>query len=180
MDQDERGEEHREVVSRRRFLQGGGLALGGLLLADALYREPRSFQTVEIALPLAKVPPGHELRIVHLSDLHIRSFHGYFKRVAAAVNALAPDVILLTGDYLERSRNVRGVQRFLRMLRASQGIFAVQGNWEYWARVEGENLRRHFARTGTELLINERRVLELGGVPVSIPDLDYPAPADSL
>jgi predicted MPP superfamily phosphohydrolase len=167
-------------ISRRRFLLGGGLTLGGLVLGDAVYREPRAFQVEEVSLPLAKVPPGRELRIVHISDLHIRNLHGYYKEVANAIASLSPELILLTGDYLERNRSIRNVQKFLKMLKAPQGIFAVQGNWEYWARVEGENLRRHFAGVGVTLLLNRRHDLTLQGVPVSILGLDYPSPTDNL
>ncbi len=167
-------------LSRRQFLLGGGFALGSLALGRGLYWEPRDFEIKEVALPLAKIPPGRELRIVHLSDLHIRTFHRYFEKVAAAVNRLRPDIILLTGDYLERSRNLKGVKRFLRLLRSAKGVFAVQGNWEYWARLEGENLRRHFARAGTRLLINQRDDLNLHQVPLSILGLDYPSTADNL
>jgi len=149
-------------------------------LGDAVYREPRAFQVEEVSLPLAKVPPGRDLRIVHISDLHIRTFHGYYKEVADAVASLSPEIILLTGDYLERNRSIRNVQRFLEMLKAPRGIFAVQGNWEYWARVEGENLRRHFARVGVTLLLNRRHDLTLQGVPLSILGLDYPSATDNL
>jgi len=166
-------------ISRRAFLLGGSALLGGGVLADA-FLEPQAFLVEEMALPLEKIPPGRELRFVHISDLHIRNFGGYFRRVAQAVNALAPEFVLLTGDYLERSRNIRGVQHFLRLLRAPLGVFAVQGNWEFWARVEGENLRRHFAAAGTTLLINERRDLEAQGIPLSLLGLDYPSSADSL
>jgi hypothetical protein len=167
-------------ISRRRFLLGGGLTLGGLVLGDAVYREPRAFQVEEVSLPLAKVPPGRELRIVHISDLHIRTLHGYYKEVAKAIASLSPELILLTGDYLEKNRSIRNVRKFLKMLRAPQGVFAVQGNWEYWARVEGENLRRHFAQVGVALLINRRHDLVLQGVPVSILGLDYPSATDNL
>lgn len=167
-------------ISRRRFLLGGGLTLGGLVTGNAAYREPRAFQVEEISLPLAKVPPGRELRIVHLSDLHISTFHDYYQDVAETVASLAPEIILLTGDYLERNRNIRSVQRFLEMLKAPHGIFAVQGNWEYWARVEGENLRRHFAQVGVNLLLNRGHDLMLQGVPVSILGLDYPSATDDL
>lgn len=167
-------------ISRRTFLLGGAAAVGGTVLSDAFLLEPRLFQVQEVNLPMAKVAPGRELRIVHLSDIHIRRFNDYFHEVAEGANALAPDLILLTGDYLELNRNIRGVQRFLELLRAPNGVFAVQGNWEFWARVEGENLRRHFAGVGVNLLINERRDLDLQGIPTSLLGLDYPSTADSL
>ena len=73
--------------------------------------------------------------------------------MADQVARLEPDLIVLTGDYLEEERNIRGVLSFLKQLQAPHGIFAVQGNWEYWSRLEGENLRRHFAGAGVRLLI---------------------------
>ncbi|MBE0598757.1 MAG: metallophosphoesterase [Desulfuromonadales bacterium] len=167
-------------ISRRTFLLGGGAALGAGVLGEALIREPNSFEIREVVVPLAKIPPGRELRLVHLSDLHLRTFHRYYEQVAIAANRLEPDILLLTGDYLEENRNISEVRRFLKLLRTTSGIFAVQGNWEYWARLEGENLRRHFARAQISLLINERRDLELQGVPLSVLGLDYPSAADTL
>jgi len=166
-------------VSRRSFLLWATGA-GALILGDGLLWEPRAFQVQELNLPLAKIPPGREIRIVLLSDLHIRSFNAYFKRVARTVQSLDPELILLTGDYLELQRNLGAVRQFLEMLQAPEGIYAVQGNWEYWARVEGENLRNHFARWGITLLINERYDLELRETPLSILGLDYPSPSDAL
>lgn len=167
-------------MSRRRFLATGTLGLGGLVAGDALLREPQAFKVEEIVLPLAKIPPGRELRLVHISDLHIRAFHGYYQRVAETVNALAPEIILITGDFLEEDRNLADVRRFLELLRASMGIFAVQGNWEYWARLEGENMRRHLARAGVTLLIDQRLDLDVRNVPISVLGLDYPSSVDRL
>jgi uncharacterized protein len=164
-------------LTRRNFLLGGGAA-GVLAFGNAFGLEPYSFQIRELQLPVAKVPPGRTLRLVQLSDLHIGAFNGYFQRVAEAVNALEPEVIVLTGDYLEKGRNISEVRTFLQLLRAGEGIVAIQGNWEYWSRLEGENLRRHFARAGVTLLINERQDLEIRGIPLSILGLDYPSSAD--
>lgn len=167
-------------MSRRTFVLGGLAAAGSLATADAFWLEPRGFVVEELSLPLAKLPPGRELRLVQLSDLHLRHLNDYARRVAAAANALAPEAILLTGDFLERARNIRGLLEFLELLQAPQGVWGVQGNWEYWARVEGENLRRHLAGAGATLLIDERRDLEIQGVPLSLLGLDYPSPADHL
>ncbi|MEZ4598507.1 MAG: metallophosphoesterase [Syntrophotaleaceae bacterium] len=167
-------------ISRRKFL-ASSLALGGSLsLGDALWLEPRSFVIEEILLPLPKMPPGKELRIVHLSDLHLHDLPPHFAEAANTVNALNPDLILLTGDYLEQEKNLKGVLTFLGLIKAARGVFAVQGNWEYWARLEGENLRRHFARVSVELLIDERRDLDIQDIPLSILGLDYPSASVNL
>lgn len=165
-------------ISRRRFLSLGMAGLSGALLAEAAWYEPQALQVERNAIdsPL----PGGRVRVVQVSDLHLSSFNNYFMEVASKVARLEPDLIVLTGDYLEEERNIRGVLSFLKQLRAPHGIYAVQGNWEYWSRLEGENLRRHFAGAGVKLLINERADLDINGRALSIYGLDYPSSTDYL
>ncbi len=165
-------------LTRRGFLRLGLIGAGAAGLADIFWLEPRGVR-VE-TLPVNTGQKGRLIRLVQISDLHLETFDSYFQKIAAQVAGLNPDLIVLTGDYLEEERNIRGVLDFLRLLKAPQGIFAVQGNWEYWSRLEGENLRRHFAGTGVRLLINERADLEVNGQKLSILGLDYPSSGDQL
>ena len=171
---------HRRSISRRKFLVSSLALGGGLVLGDALWLEPRSFVVEEVILPLAKMPPGRELHVVHLSDLHLHTLPPHFKSAAEVVNRLKPDIILLTGDYLEQEKNLSGVLEFMKLLKASRGIFAVQGNWEYWARLEGEPLRRNFAKVGVQLLIDQRHDLNIRQLPLTILGLDYPSASVNL
>ncbi|WP_305042654.1 metallophosphoesterase [Geoalkalibacter sp.] len=168
------------TLSRRTFLALGGLGASGLGLGHGFWHAPRAVRIEPVRLPLGKMAAGARLRFVQLSDLHIQSFAPYHRKVANLVNGLDADLILITGDFLDRERNLTAVRQFLELLRAPHGIFAVQGNWEYWARIEGENLRQAFARWGVTLLINERADLSLGNTPLSLLGLDYPSPADAL
>ncbi len=165
-------------ITRRRFLTLGLGGLTGTLLADTLWYEPQAIKLENLSVPVAQFKKS--LRLVQISDLHLNNFNRYFEKVAAKVNALQPDLIMLTGDYLEEERNIRGVLDFLKELKAKHGIYAVQGNWEYWSRLEGENLRRHFAGVGVKLLIDERADLEINGQSLSILGLDYPSSTDQL
>jgi predicted MPP superfamily phosphohydrolase len=167
-------------LSRRRFLTAGAGLAGGLFLGKACWHEPRTFVVEKLNLSVAKVPPGPGLRIVHLSDLHLRSLPNHFAAAAATINALGPDLILLTGDYLDQARKLEGALNFCKLLRCEGGIFAVQGNWEYWSRLEGEPLRRKLAKAGVELLIDEQRDLLIRGIPLSILGIDYPSASRSL
>jgi hypothetical protein len=169
---------HSRTLTRRRFLRLGLAGLAAAGLADILWIEPRGVR-VE-TLPVTTGQSGRPIRMVQISDLHLENFSRYFQKVAELATGLNPDLIVLTGDYLEEERNIRGVLEFLRTLKAPHGIFAVQGNWEYWSRLEGENLRRHFAGAGVRLLINERADLEINGQQLSLLGLDFPSSGDQL
>ena len=165
-------------MSRRQFLSLGLAGASGALLADSLWYEPQALQIERHMLQSSS--QGGKVRIVQISDLHLSDFNSYFEEVTKQVADLKPDLILLTGDYLEEQRNIRGVLSFMKNLKATHGIYAVQGNWEYWSRLEGENLRRHFAGVGVKLLINERADLEINDHALSIFGLDYPSSTDHL
>ena len=165
-------------VSRRRFLSLGMAGITGTFLADTLWYEPQALQVEKLTLPTGSA--GKKVRMIQISDLHLSHFNNYFEKVARKVVSLQPDLIVLTGDYLEEERNIRGVLSFMKELKATHGIYAVQGNWEYWSRLEGENLRRHFAGVGVKLLINERADLEINGHALSLFGLDYPSSTDHL
>lgn len=168
----------RQGVSRRRFLSLGMAGITGTFLADTLWYEPQALQVERINL--SSNAPGGKVRLLQISDLHLSSFNSYFEKVTRLVADIQPDLIVLTGDYLEQERNIRGVLSFMKKLKATHGIYAVQGNWEYWSRLEGENLRRHFAGVGVKLLINERADLEINGRALSLFGLDYPSSTDHL
>lgn len=170
---------HRRL-SRRTFLALNGAGAFTLLSAHGLVLEPRSIVTETLSLPMKKLRAGQELNLVHISDLHIEKFSAYHQDVIRRVNTPQADVILITGDFIGEERNLAAVRNFLRQLKASHGIFAVQGNWEYWGRVEGKNLQRAFSNWGIELLINQRRDIHIDDLPLSIAGLDYPSATDAL
>jgi len=78
----------------------------------------------------ADAPP---VRLLQMGDLHIERLTRRERDLLAQVAALAPDVILLTGDYLNLSyvhdkRALREAQKFLRQLGAPFGVYAVSGS----------------------------------------------------
>jgi predicted MPP superfamily phosphohydrolase len=89
-------------VTRRRLLQAGILGAAGLALyAGEAERHWAELTNIEIAL--RGLPAAFEgLRIVQLSDIHMDEFTEPFflRHIVRRVNALNPDIVLLTGDFV--------------------------------------------------------------------------------
>lgn len=79
--------------------------------------------------------PVEELKIVHISDLHLNYFKNktdFLEKVIAMVNAENPDIIAITGDDVSFSTE-EFVEHLtsLKKLQARQAIFSVLGNHDY-------------------------------------------------
>lgn len=100
------------------------------------YIEPRLLEVIRLALPIPHLPKELiGLKVLHFSDLHWnRQFSSYFqKKLIRKANALKPDLILFTGDFLCRSmlENSEELRKMLDSLKAKIGCFAVLGNHDY-------------------------------------------------
>jgi predicted MPP superfamily phosphohydrolase len=65
--------------------------------------ERHAIDLVEITIPISGLPEAfHGFRIVQLSDIHLEEFTEdiFLRHVVRRVNALAPDMVLLTGDFV--------------------------------------------------------------------------------
>lgn len=93
-------------------------------------------------------------RVVQLSDLHLRRVGQIEERVIEKVNALNPDLLLLTGDLVDRPESLPLLDIFLQKITA-KNKYAILGNWEYWGAVDLRELRNIYSRRGVTLLVNE-------------------------
>ncbi|MDR1946068.1 MAG: metallophosphoesterase [Desulfovibrio sp.] len=104
------------------------------------------------------------LRIAHISDLHIGPLllQKWTEAVVDTVNGLEPDLIVVTGDIVDGlpSRRAESVAP-LKKLRARHGVFACAGNHEYYSNFRA--WMRAFSALDMDMLLNERRVLNIGG-----------------
>src|SRR6266849_7718113 len=91
--------------SRRQMLGALALAAAGMAV-DAGWWEPRHPIVERRSIQFADLPAGLDgLRLAQVSDLH-RSLvvsEREIKHAVAMTNALTPDLILLTGDYVTTS-----------------------------------------------------------------------------
>jgi predicted MPP superfamily phosphohydrolase len=136
------------------------LAAAGLVWAGWI--EPRRLVTVRRTLELPRWPAALDgVRLGVISDLHAGAPHAGLKAIARAVeqlNAEAPDVMLLLGDFIDAHVLWGGrippeqIARELAALRAPLGIFAVLGNHDW--KQAGDSMWRALANAGIEVLEN--------------------------
>ncbi|HSD33369.1 MAG TPA: metallophosphoesterase [Gemmatimonadales bacterium] len=133
------------------------LTLVGLIQA----RRPR---VVHVPVPIRDLPLDLAgLRIVQLSDLHVGPTirRPFVEAVVDAANALAPDLVAVTGDVADGFvPELRDHVAPLARLRAPLGTFFVTGNHEYYWDPRG--WMEELERLGLAVLSNEHRLLTRG------------------
>jgi len=107
-----------------------------VLAYDGMYIEPFRLTTTELQLQAPAFKDGHPLTIVHLSDLHFEHVTRREEAVLAQLDAIQPDLILLTGDYVSddyvnEPAVLEETQSFLSLLSAPYGVYAVTGATDY-------------------------------------------------
>jgi hypothetical protein len=132
------------MIGRRGILAGlGGItAVGAGLAAYGFGVEPHLRLVVQHhRVAPAGWPAGLALRVAALADLHAGApimAEARIEQIVAATNALAPDIIVLLGDYgpsslfVTRVLGHADVARRLGALRAPHGVFAINGNHDWW------------------------------------------------
>jgi uncharacterized protein len=102
------------------------------------------------------------VRIGQLSDIHVRTGVKP-RRLEIAVemlNALKPDLVVLTGDYVCMSpRPLPGLTAALKALKAP--AYATLGNHDHWSGAR--KVRAALAAAGIDVLTNEHRVVKARG-----------------
>ena len=112
------------------------------------------------------------IRVVQLSDLHLQTVGPRERAVAAEVIRLKPDLIVLSGDVIDRYEALDELDSFLYLLKGVSKV-AVLGNWEYWADVDLKALRAIYeGKHGGKLLVNAHTVYRFGARSLQVLGLD--------
>ncbi len=91
------------------------------------------------SLTLARLPrPLAGLSIVHLSDWHFTGqlTPDFYREVVRQNNALDPDLVVITGDIVDKANCLEWGAEILGQLRSRHGVFFVLGNHELRIRDE--------------------------------------------
>jgi predicted MPP superfamily phosphohydrolase len=143
----------------------GAAAIGALAAVATvlwgLVHVARGPKVRRVEVPLAKLGVD-TYTIVQLTDIHIGPMLGraFAERVVEQVNALDPDLVVITGDFVDgRLSELQPHVEPFRELRARDGVFAVTGNHEYYW--DAETWLEHIRSLGIRVLRNEH--VTIGG-----------------
>ena len=120
------------AVVGARFI-GLAIALGLLTMIGLTFRNESTVEVTHHDLRSSSQVTAY--RVVQLSDLHIQRFDVAEKAIATEVQALRPDLVVLTGDTIDRDKALPVLQAFLAAL-GPVPVVAVPGNWEHWSGVD--------------------------------------------
>jgi hypothetical protein len=173
--------ERRTLLSRRNFLLGGSAVAAGMAFySSEIARHEISILTRTI--PIANLPEAfHNYRVVQFSDIHFDEYtdSAFLARIVAHVNSLAPDLLLITGDYISYgplpiSFAAGAAFRCTEILRglACPLRFAVMGNHD--TAVGAHLISEALHRANIELLFNRNVPIERDGQRLWLGGVDDP------
>lgn len=127
----------------------------GFILYDSKYH----LDVTEYSLSSYKLPESFDgYRIVQLSDLHAMEFGTHNRRLIEAVAALYPDMIALTGDYIETAEDIPITKHLVKALSQIAPVYFCSGNHD-WASGAAPELRSAIEDSGGTYL-GEQYILE--------------------
>ena len=124
---------------RLRILSYAGIGLGVVVFVSmwwgALFNR-YNIDVVDEEVEISELPAGFNgFTIVQISDLHVGTFgtdDSYIKKFVKEVNGLHPDLIVFTGDIVNRkSEELKPFADALSQLKAPYGVYSILGNHDY-------------------------------------------------
>lgn len=164
-------------MTRRKLIVRLALLVLAALVAACILLSKYGLEVTRLKLGFEELPAGFDgFRIVQLSDLHGSRFGENNARLLEAVAAEGPDIIALTGDFLdegETERELPELEALVRELSAIAPVYFVSGNHD-WASGEAYTLFETLEAAGAVCLRNEHLRLERGGDSIVLAGVDDP------
>ncbi|TCS83981.1 hypothetical protein EDD72_10219 [Tepidibacillus fermentans] len=128
-----------------------------------------------IQLRINGIKTKKPIHILHLSDLHMEKISITPSQLYQQLKEEEIDLIALTGDYLDKAKNINKFLQYLAVLHQRQpkyGIYVVFGNHDYLLRDRIHYFRQKIEETGAIVLINESHTIQIHGQIVNIIGID--------
>lgn len=85
------------------------------------------------------------LKVIHLSDIHINHLKVSTQKVKSVIENEKPDVIVITGDYIEKPKHIPKFIDFINTIKGENKVLLSFGNHDYEAFKNDNNaLKKYF------------------------------------
>lgn len=163
-----------------------GIALGTLsfiLLWLGVFFTRNNIEVNKVEIVSSKIPASFNgYRIVQFSDIHVGTWGKdtrFVKKLVEEINSLHPDLILFTGDIVNRRTDeLYPFLEILSKLKAKDGVYSVLGNHDYGDYIDWSNKKDHKAnkdllvewekKMGWKLLNNDHVFLKKGSDTIAL------------
>jgi hypothetical protein len=114
------------------------LGFGALCFGYAMFIEADWLEVTRVTIETAKWPTGKKLKIAHLSDLHVDGPTRSLTRLPELIKDEKVDLIVFTGDSLNKAEGAKHFRSLLGGLPARLGRVAVKGNHDVfiWNQID--------------------------------------------
>lgn len=160
-------EKYRRILRTKRAIVLHCIAITGILcVLYGYFIEPYRIEVKIIPIQTNKLNTTN-FRIVQISDIHCDRRPANENTIVKIINGLKPDIIVFTGDAINKPAYLPVFKGTMKNLIASSGKFAVYGNWEtnHWPNLD------YYSQTGFELLDANTVRLEKNGEAITISGL---------
>lgn len=115
-----------------------------------------------------------DYKILHLSDLHNKSFGKNQKKLVENIRTIKPDLIVFTGDIIDRRwYDEKPSVLLMNEITKIAPVYYVTGNHELWSG-KFDSLEKKLKDTGVNILRNEQKVVKKGYSQIHIIGIDDP------
>jgi len=172
-------ETHEKIDPHRRiFLKGAAAAVPLVTMTMGVTGVARAFTDVRVyvrPITFKDLPPGWEgLRLLHLTDLHLRHYVTLYdlEQVLSDAKILKPEMLLVTGDIADDLDLLTEALAMMTAFNAPLGCYACLGNHEYFRGLS--RVKRIFGESQVPLLVNQTVSLAVRGGNLLLGGIDDP------
>jgi uncharacterized protein len=159
-------------ITRRQFLAVAG-AGGAAVAADAFAYEAHRVLVSPHEVRVPGLPSGLDgIRLAQVSDVHLPGNQIAARAALEHLHRERPEIVILTGDMLETTLALADVRTFAAESRGSLDTVALLGNWEHRIGAEAGMMLETYRSAGVQLLVNQSKTLDVGGVPLTLVGLN--------
>ncbi|GAA0724604.1 metallophosphoesterase [Clostridium malenominatum] len=152
------------------------LVIAVIVLTFQLYSQNNSLVMTRHRVLNNKLPDSfNNFKIIHLSDLHSKTFGKDNNKIVNKIIKENPDIIVITGDLIDRRKyNEEKAMLLVEKIKDIAPIYYVTGNHEGWSG-KFSSLEKKLNENGVIVLRNESIILRKGHEEISILGVDDPA-----